>query len=121
MKLLNLWATSYRNARALAAAGVMLLAILSMLSLRCNPLTGRENIQGLVLEIEATGLASPLVEGPPHARVLVAVVDSTQVRIMLPPPVPRPGHFIPLIAEHFKKGNTDYFLDKEKWLIEGPQ
>jgi hypothetical protein len=41
--------------------------------------------------------------------------------MFLPPPVPRPGDFIRLNAEHYQKGNTEYFLDEEKWRIEGPQ
>jgi len=99
---------------------VLLLAILSVLSVRCNPKVGRENVLGLVLEIEAVGLP-PQDDGGPQARVLVAAVDTVQVTILLPPPVPRPGDFIPLIAEYYRKGNVDYFLDLEKWQIEGPK
>ncbi len=119
MKIWDSWAISYRNARGMAMALVMLIAILSMLSLRCNPMVGRDSVLGLVLEVEAEGL-HPFNEGAPQARVLVATADSLQIRLFLPPPVPRPGDFIPLTAEHYKKGNTMYFLDLQKWLIEGP-
>jgi hypothetical protein len=120
MNIWDLWAKSYRNTRAMAAALVLLLAILSLLSLRCNPMTDREKVMGLVLEIEAEGIA-PVGGGAPRARVLLAAVDTAKVSILLPPPVPRPGDFIPLIAEHYRKGNTDYFLDLERWQIDGPQ
>jgi hypothetical protein len=120
MNIWDSWAKSYRNTRAMAAALVLLLAILSLLSLRCNPMVDREKVLGLVLEIEAEGIA-PVGGGAPQARVLIAAVDTVQVTILLPPPVPRPGDFIPLIAEHFRKGNVDYFLDLEKWQIEGPK
>ena len=119
MNIWDLWAKSYRNTRAMGAAAVLLVAILSMLSLRCNPLTARDDVLGLVLEVEATGL-HPLGASEVHSRVLVATPDSSEVRIFLPPPVPRPGDFIPLVAERYKKGNVEYFLHQDKWRIEGP-
>ena len=99
---------------------MLLLAILSMLSLRCNPMVGRESVLGLVLEIEAEGVF-PLGEGESQSRVVMATPDSAEIRILLPPPVPRPGDFILLTAEHYRKGNTEYILDEEKWRVEGPQ
>jgi hypothetical protein len=119
MNLWNLLARSYRNTRAMGAALVLLLAILSMLSLRCNPMVGREQILGLVLVVEAEGL-HPFGEGEPQARVLVATPDSAEVRMFLPPPVPRAGDFIPLTAERYKKGNIEYYLDLNKWRTDGP-
>lgn len=119
-KFWNNWAVSYRNTRAAAAAAVLLLAILSMLSLRCNPVVGRDKVLGLVLAVEAEGLR-PMGDGEPMSRVLIAVPDSVEVRLFLPPPVPRPGDFIPLMAEKYKKGNVDYSLDQERWRVEGPQ
>ena len=117
----NAWARSYRNARGIAAAFVMLVAILSMLSLRCNPLTDRAEVLGLVLEIEAEGL-TPMGDGQVMSRVVLGVEgpDTARVRILRPPPVPRVGDFVPLVAESFKKGNVDYFLHRERWLVEGP-
>ncbi|MDX2472549.1 MAG: hypothetical protein QNL91_02480 [Candidatus Krumholzibacteria bacterium] len=119
MNIWNSWAFHYRNARGMAVAGILLLAIVAMLSLRCNPMVGREDILGLVLEIEAEGL-HPLGDGESMSRVLVAVQDSLEVRLLLPPPVPRPGHFIPLKVESYKKGNQEFYLDQEKWRIDGP-
>ena len=114
------WPTYYRNTRAMGAALAMLVAILSMLSLRCNPMVGRESAVGLVLEVEAEGL-HPYGGGEPMARILLAVADSAEIRIFLPPPVPLPGDFIPLTVEFYKKGDSMYYLDQEKWRIEGPQ
>jgi len=119
MSIWNSWAISYRNARGIAAALALLLAIVSLLSLRCNPMVGRDRVLGLVLEIEAEGL-HPLNEGAPQSRVLVATPDSSTIRLFLPPPVPRPGDFIPLTAERFKDGRIDYFLDQQQWRIDGP-
>jgi len=118
MRFWDAWARSYRNARALGALAVIVLAILSMLSLRCNPLEGRDAVLGLVLEVEATGLR-PTGEGEPMSRVLVAVPDSAEVRLMLPPPVPKRGDFVPLIAERYKKGTVEYFPDDAAWRTEG--
>ena len=106
MNIWDLWAKSYRNVRAMGAAAALLIAILSMLSLRCNPMVGRDDVLGLVLEVEAKGLR-PFGEGEPKSRVLVATPDSAEVRIFLPPPVPRPGDFIPLVVERYKKGNVE--------------
>lgn len=80
----------------------LLVAILSMLSLRCDPVIDRDHVLGLVLEIEAEGLR-PFDQGEFHSRVLVAVADSAEIRLLLPPPVPLQGDFLPLIAEHHKK------------------
>jgi hypothetical protein len=63
----------------------------------------------------------PLGDGAPLARVLVATPDSLDVRLLLPPPVPRVGDFIPLTVERYKKGNVDYMLDLARWREEGPQ
>jgi len=120
MNIWNSWATSYRNARGIGAAVVMLIAILSMLSLRCNPMVGRESVLGLVLVVEAENL-SPFDGPEAMSRVLIATPDSSEIRMCLPPPVPRPGDFIRLTAEHYQKGNTEYFLDDEIWRLEGPQ
>ena len=119
MNLWDAWARHHRNARGMGAAVVLLLATLSLLSLRCNPLVGREDVLGLVLEVEETGLRAADT-GEPQSRVLVATPDTVEVRLLLPPPVPRPGDFIPLKAEYYKKGNAEYFLDLEKWRTEGP-
>jgi hypothetical protein len=101
-------------------ASAVVLVGLSLLSLRCNPMVDRYPVQGLVLQVEAENVLPP-EGGAPQARVLLAVVDTAQVRINLPPPVPDPGHFVPLIAEHYRKGDVEYLLDLEKWRSEGPQ
>ena len=119
MGIWNSWARNHRNARGMAVGGALLLAFLAMLSLRCNPMVGREDVLGLVLEVEAEGLRIP-GSGEPSSRVLMAVIDSTEIRLLLPPPVPRPGDFIPLKAEYYRKGNIEYFLDLERWRVEGP-
>ena len=119
MKILDAWARSYRNARALGALAVIVLAILSLLSLRCNPVVGRDEVLGLVLEVQAEGLR-PTGEGEYLSRSLVATPDSLEVLLLLPPPVPRPGDFVPLIAERHKKGDTAYYPDLENWRLHGP-
>lgn len=106
------------NLATRAAVAVFLLVGCSLLSLQCNPSVGTSMVPGLVLEIEAVGIQPE--EGAVQSRVLIAVGDSSQTHILLPPPVPRPGHFIPLKAEYFRKGNVEYSLDLETWLVEGP-
>ena len=105
--------------RTRLAIGAVLLAACILISLTYNPKVGSEYVPGLVLEIEAEGLhpSEDLVE--PHARVLVAVGDSSETHILLPPPVPRPGHFIPMKADYYHKGNVEYSLDLETYTLEG--
>ncbi|MEN8006788.1 MAG: hypothetical protein ABFS42_07205 [Candidatus Krumholzibacteriota bacterium] len=100
-------------------AVAVLLAACSLLSLRCNPVVGSEKVPGLVLEIQAEGIMIDDEVGS-YSRVLIAVGDSSRTQILLPPPVPLPGHFIPLKAEYFRKGNAEYSLDLDKWLEVGP-
>ena len=102
-----------------AAVAAALLGACLLLSLQCNPSVGTRSVPGLVLEIDALGIPSA-DEGPLQSRVLIAVGDSAETLILLPPPVPRPGHFIPLKAEYFRKGNVEYSLDMKKYLAEGP-
>ena len=120
MGIWDYWAKNYRNTRAIGAALVMLLAILSMLSLRCNPMVDRKDILSLVVEIEAFDVRS-LGTTEPNTRVIVATPDSNNVRIFLPPPKPKVGDFVPLIAEFYKKGNIEYFVNQQKWRTEGAQ
>jgi len=116
----NYWAKNYRNARGIGAAFAMLIAIMMMLSTRCNPMVDQKNILSLVVEIEAFDV-HPLGTTESSTRVIVATPDSNNVRIFLPPPKPKIGDFVPLIAEHYKKGNIEYFVDQQKWRTEGAQ
>jgi len=116
----NYWAKHYRNARGIGAAVVFLLAILAMLVLRSNPMIDHKEILGLVVEIEAFDV-HPLGMNESQTRVIVATPDSNNVRIFLPPPKPNVGDFVPLIAEHYKKGNIEYFVNQQKWRTEGAQ
>lgn len=120
MDIKNIWAKVRPHARVIGTAAVVLLIGLSLLSLRCNPMVDRKIVQGLVLEIEAEGIV-PADGGAPQTRVLMAVVDTAQIRVLLPPPIPQPGHFVPMIAEYYRKGNVEYLLDLERWQAEGPQ
>ena len=120
MNIWNFWALHHRNARALGAAVALLIALISMSFLRCNPMVGREDVSGVVIEIEAVDLR-PLGEGEAQARVRVVVADSVEVRLFLPPPVPQVGDVIPLIVEYYKKGDSLYSLDRPKWRIDGPR
>ncbi len=120
MKWFDGMARGYRNARAAGALAVIVVAILSMLSLRCNPVVGRDEVLGLVLEVQAEGLR-PTGEGEYLSRSLVATPDSVEILLLLPPPAPRPGDFVPLVAERHRKGDTEYRPDLEKWRLHGPQ
>ncbi len=120
---MNLWnrlATSYRNVRSMGVAGALLLAIIAMQLARCNAMTGREPVTGIVVTVEADGL-QPHGSGGLQSRVIVSTPDSVQVRLFLPPPVPEVGDEIPLIEEQYENGDKLYFLDYQKWLLDGPQ
>jgi len=104
----------------LAIAGaVVVVAALAVLSTFRNPVVGRANVLGLCLEVKAENVARD-DKGAPLARVLVATPDSTDVELLLPPPVPRPGDFLPLIVDQYKRGNKDYAVDSGRWAAEGP-
>ncbi len=120
MDFWNSLAVMYRNSRGIGAALFLFIAIIAMQWQRCNPMELRENISCTVVQIEAEGLQSP---GFPElqSRVLVSTPDSVKVRLLLPPPVPMVGDLIPIVAEHYKKGDTLYFLDRQQWLMDGPQ
>ena len=104
----------------LAIAGaVLVVAVLAVLSTFRNPVVGRANVIGLCLEVKGENVARD-GEGRPLARVLVATPDSTDVELLLPPPLPRPGDFVPLLVDEYKRGNKDYAVDSAKWAAEGP-
>lgn len=117
MSIWNHWAKMHRNARALGAAFMMLIAIVTMQLVRCDPMESRENIPGEVTTVEAEGLG----QKKDQSRVVVVTADSVKIRLLLPPPVPIVGNVIPLVAEHYKKRDTLYYLDREKWQMHGPQ
>jgi hypothetical protein len=120
LKIWDYWARNYRNVRGIGVALVMFAAILSMLSMRCNPVVDQKEILSIVVEIEAYDV-HPLGTTESNTRVIVATPDSSDVRIFLPPPKPKVGDFVPLTAEYFKKGNIEYFVDQQKWRTEGAQ
>jgi len=105
--------------RARVIAGSATLASFILLGIVCRPQVSEISAQGLVLEIEAQGILSE-ESGLPQARVLIAVGDTLQTSILLPPPVPDIGHFIPLKEGHAWNGERKYTLDLEKWLLVGP-
>jgi hypothetical protein len=101
--------------RARLVTGSACLVVLVALGIALKPRPSTIPVQGLVLEIEARDI---LVEetGLPHCRVLIAVGDTTETTVLLPPPVPEVGHFIPLK----KKWREGYALDLETWNLRGP-
>jgi len=98
----------------------MFIAIVAMSLMRCNPMVEKANVSGVVVVIEAEGL-HPFDAAEAQCRVLVATPDSTKVRLFLPSPVPKVGAAVPLIVEHYKKGEPRYYLDRLKWTMEGPK
>jgi len=119
MNILNSWAINHRNARGMAAALALLVAILAMSYLRCNPMINRIPVTGTVVTVEADGL-QPHGAGGLQSRVVVSAPDSVKVRLFLPPPVPVVGDMIPLIEEQYENGDKLYYLDIQRWKIEGP-
>lgn len=101
-------------------AVVFVVAVLAVLSTFRNPVVGRANVLGMCLEVKGEDVTRN-ARGEPLARVLVATPDSSEVEVLLPPPVPRPGDFLPLVADRYKKGNIAYDVDGERWSTEGPQ
>ncbi|MBM4130752.1 hypothetical protein FJ250_06955 [bacterium] len=98
---------------------VVVVAVLAVLSAFRNPVVGSASVLGLCLEVKAENVARD-DQGRALARVLVATPDSTDVELLLPPPLPRPGDFLPLVVDEYKRGNKDYAVDAAKWAAEGP-
>ena len=96
-------------------AGGALATALVALAIAGRPQVSEVPLQGLILQIEAENILSEET-GLPQTRVLIAVGDTTETQLLLPPPVPEIGHFVPLK----KKGRAKYTLDLEKWIAEGP-
>ncbi len=101
--------------RARVVAGSACLVVLVALGIALKPRPSTIPVQGLVLEIEARNILDEET-GLPHCRVLIAVGDTTETTMLLPPPVPKVGHFIPLK----KKWRDGYALDLETWYLKGP-
>ena len=108
---------SGRHAKITAGSAILVTFVL--LGIVCRPQPSEVTLQGLVLAVEAENI---LLEetGPPHCRVLIAVGDTTETTLLLPPPVPDIGHFIPLAQNRDWRGRVGYELDEEKWLAVGP-
>jgi len=103
----------------MGAAAALLVAIVAMMFLRCNPMVGREPVTGTVVTVEADGL-QPHGSGGMQSRVVVSTPDSVKVRLFLPPPVPEVGDVIPLIEEQYENGDKLYYLDIQRWNMDGP-
>ncbi|MCP4293572.1 MAG: hypothetical protein GY780_17230 [bacterium] len=119
MNFLNQLAINYRNSRAILMAVMLFAAIGAMQWLRCNPMVGREPISARVLSIEAEQI-QPHGTGGMQCRVVVITADSVKVELLLPQPVPQVGDNIPLMVEEYKSGDKSYYLDFQKWMMDGP-
>ncbi|MFH1846295.1 MAG: hypothetical protein ABH869_01925 [Candidatus Omnitrophota bacterium] len=42
--------------------------------------------------------------------------DGTEIKLSLPPPLPKPGDTVPIIVEYFDNGKKSYSLDHDKML-----
>ena len=96
-------------------AGAALATTLIAIAIAGRPQVSDVPLQGLVLQIEAQNILDEET-GLSQCRVLIAVGDTVETQLLLPPPVPDIGHFVPLK----KKGRAKYSLDLEKWTAEGP-
>lgn len=115
------WATAYRNWRA-AFAALMLAAVLvygwvlhGMYAK--EKVVSTERTMGTVTRIIEMGRpekANPLYVGT------IALGDGRLVRVILARPVPAVGDQVPLISETYQNGEVFYFLDAERWRIDGP-
>lgn len=101
--------------RARIVVGCSLATVVVVLGIALRPQVSEVPLQGLILKIEAENILSEKT-GIPECRVLIAVGDTVETSLLLPPPVPDIGHFVPLK----KKGRGEYILDQEKWLLNGP-
>lgn len=106
-----------KRSRMIAAGA--LAAVVLALGIATRPQVSEVTLQGLILEIEAENILSE-ESGLPHTRVLIAVGDSTETQLLLPPPVPEIGHFVPLREGYTWNGDVKYTLDQEKWRLHGP-
>lgn len=102
-----------RRGRIVAGSATLLFLVAAGIALKPRPT--EIPVQGLVLAIEAQDILDEET-GLPYCRALIAVGDTTETTLLLPPPVPEVGHFVPLK----KKWRTGYALDLETWNLKGP-
>jgi hypothetical protein len=121
---LDLWATVYRNTRAMTAAVLIWAAVFIMWGIKCqqdgDPLTGVVEETGVVLEV----LGKPPAEAESDLRlrpVVIMLADSTEIQLVVSTPLPEVGDRIPLRVECFQSGKKAYTFDAQKWRITGPR
>ncbi len=121
--LFDLWATIFRNTRALSAAVMIWAAVFIAWGMKCqmarDPVVDVLQERGLVVEVlgekpTATG------ESDFGMRPLVIMLaDSTTIQLVVPAPLPLEGDMVPLRVEVFQSGKKSYSFDTQEWIFSG--
>ena len=124
-RLLNFWATIYRNTRALSVAIVMWAAVALMWGLKCqsdrDPMLGMIQETGTVIEHLGNEPAPGTQTGLKLRQSVIMLADSTLIDLVLQTPLPAVGDRIPLRVEEYRSGKKVYTFDLQQWQISGPR
>ena len=122
---LNMWATVYRNTRALMAAVVIWAAVALMWGLKCqqerDPIVGVGEEKGTVVRLLGSDPAQENNPGLKMRPVQIMLADSTMIELVISTPLPAVGDRVPLRFEKFESGKRSYYFNLQKWQISGPE
>ena len=127
-KIWDSWARAHRNARGLAVALAIWLALAALWIMRCqankDPFQHREDLYFRLVDLqpETAGDAEPLAW-----RATLLLPDSSTVYLPIPRPaqglhpMPAVGDRIPVWVEVYESGKRIYGFDQERWRTRGPR
>lgn len=124
-RLLDFWATIYRNTRAISAAVAIWLMVVIMWGVKCqadrDPVLESGLETGQVVEILGGNTSSDSGSGLKLRQAVIMLADSTLIQLVLTPPLPRVGDGVPLRVERYRSGKKAYSFDAREWALTGPR
>jgi hypothetical protein len=122
--LLDLWATVYRNTRALSAAVLIWAAVFVAWGMKCqmarDPMVEVVQERGQVMEVQGEKTTVGGESDFGMRPLVIMLADSTTIQLLVPAPLPQEGDMIPLRVEVFQSGKKSYSFDTQEWIFSGP-
>nr|MEE4266556.1 hypothetical protein [Candidatus Krumholzibacteria bacterium] len=121
--LLDLWATIFRNTRALSAAVLIWAAVFIAWGMKCqrdrDPMLEVTQERGRVVEVLGEKPAAPGESDFGMRPLVIMLADSTTIQLLVPAPLPHEGDMVPLRVEVFQSGKKSYSFDTQEWIFSG--
>jgi len=111
MSLLSAYARSYRLARAIGAALVLLVGLLWLSWARSHPPTSRDRVTATITKIVENPLGSDT-----DCVALIRLDDGREGRILMPRYAAAAGGRVPLVVEAYADGKTYLAFDVDRWV-----